>query len=135
MTVKYKEYTNKRREELQFQVGDLVMVDMKMEWIPKEKFTKLVKIKVGPCKILRKCGNNAYEVDLPLRIGISPIFNVSNLFPYKGPVDDDVFASVPSSHATTQPVAPSPPLQIECILDKRVSKKTRRATYFEYLVK
>ena len=57
------------------------------------------------------------------------------MFPYKGALDDDVFASFPSSHATTQPVAPSPPLQIECILDKRVSKKTRRATYYEYLVK
>ena len=26
-------------------------------------------------------------------------------------------------------------LQMECILDKRVSKKTRRKQYFEYLVK
>jgi hypothetical protein len=25
--------------------------------------------------------------------------------------------------------------QVECILDKRVSKKTRRKEYFEYLVK
>jgi hypothetical protein len=31
------------------------------------------------------------------------------------------------------PVADKP--QMECILDKRVSKKTRRKEYFEYLVK
>jgi hypothetical protein len=31
------------------------------------------------------------------------------------------------------PVAEKP--QMECILDKRVSKKTRRKQYFEYLVK
>jgi hypothetical protein len=31
------------------------------------------------------------------------------------------------------PVADKP--QMECILDKRVSKRTRRKQYFEYLVK
>jgi hypothetical protein len=31
------------------------------------------------------------------------------------------------------PVAEKP--QMECILDKRVSKRTRRKQYFEYLVK
>ena len=111
------------------------MVHMKKERMPKEKFTKLMNKKIGSCKILRKCDTNAYEVDLPPHIGLSPIFNVADLFPYKGSVDDDVFTGVPSSQVTKNSKDPSPPLQIECILDKRVSKKTRRATYYEYLVK
>ena len=40
--------------------------------------------KIGPLKILHKFGNNAYEVELPPDIGISPIFNVCDFFPYKG---------------------------------------------------
>ena len=39
--------------------------------------------KIGPCKILRKFGENAYELELPEGIRISPIFNISDLYPYR----------------------------------------------------
>jgi hypothetical protein len=39
--------------------------------------------KIGPCKILRKFDENACEIKLPEDVGISPIFNVYNLYPYK----------------------------------------------------
>jgi len=39
--------------------------------------------KIGACKIVRKFSTNAYEIELPEGIGISPIFNVANLYPYK----------------------------------------------------
>jgi hypothetical protein len=39
--------------------------------------------KIGPCNILRKFGANAYEIELPDDVGISPIFNVSYLYPYR----------------------------------------------------
>jgi hypothetical protein len=38
--------------------------------------------KIGPCKISRKFDSNAYEIELPDDVGISPIFNVSDLYPY-----------------------------------------------------
>jgi hypothetical protein len=38
---------------------------------------------IGPCKILRKFDANAYEIELPNDVGISPIFNVSDLYPYR----------------------------------------------------
>ena len=39
--------------------------------------------KIGPCKVLKKFGANAYEIELPNGIGISLIFNISYLYPYK----------------------------------------------------
>jgi hypothetical protein len=89
--------------------------------------------KIGPCKILRKFEENAYDIELPDDVGISPIFNVANLYPYR----EDEAGGVESQkkiHWVKQiPVAENP--QMEKIIDLRVSKKTRRKAYFEYLVK
>jgi hypothetical protein len=38
---------------------------------------------IGPCKILRKFAANAYEIELPDNVGISSIFNVADLYPYR----------------------------------------------------
>jgi hypothetical protein len=39
--------------------------------------------KIGPCRVLKKFGANAYEIELPDGIEISPIFNISYLYPYR----------------------------------------------------
>jgi hypothetical protein len=39
--------------------------------------------KIGPCKILRNCDANGYDIELQDDVGISPIFNVSYLYPYR----------------------------------------------------
>ena len=46
--------------------------------------TKLQMKMIGPCKVLEKYGANAYKVDLPQDMSISPIFNVQDLTPYIG---------------------------------------------------
>ena len=38
---------------------------------------------IGPCKFLRKFSTNAYEIELPSDLHISPIFNVSYLYPFR----------------------------------------------------
>jgi hypothetical protein len=38
---------------------------------------------IGSCKVIRKFGANAYEIELPDGVGISPIFNVVDLYPYR----------------------------------------------------
>jgi hypothetical protein len=89
--------------------------------------------KIGPCKVLKKFRANSYEIELPDGIRISPIFNISDLYPYKA---EEV--GIGNDQPVMQwkkkiPVADNP--QMECILDKRVSKTTRWKEYFEYLVK
>ena len=43
--------------------------------------------KIVPCTILQKFGENAYEITLPPSLSISPIFNISDLTPFKGNAD------------------------------------------------
>jgi hypothetical protein len=66
-----------------FKVGDQVLADLRKEIFLKGKYNKLNMKKIGPCKILIKFAANAYEIEFPEDIGISPIFNVAYLYPYK----------------------------------------------------
>jgi hypothetical protein len=66
-------------------------------------------------------------------VGISPIFNISYLYPYRendtrGPEDQKEIQWEKKMHVAENP-------QMEKIIDHRIGKKTRRKTYFEYLVK
>ena len=70
---------------------------------------------------------------MPEGIGISPTFNISDLYPYR------IEGTSPSTKEPAVewrkqlPVAQKP--EMECILDRRAGRKTRRKKYFEYLVK
>lgn len=84
--VKYKEKANEKKRDVQYKVGDLVMTHQKKERLPKGQPTNFLMKKIGPCRIVHKFGPNAYEIELPQGLGIYPIRNVSDLFPYKGDV-------------------------------------------------
>jgi hypothetical protein len=89
--------------------------------------------KIRPCKVLKKFGANAYEIELPDGIRISPIFNISYLYPYKAEEAREDSEQIEVQWTKQMPVVENP--QMENILDKRVNKRTRRKEYFEYLVK
>jgi hypothetical protein len=133
LSQEYKCRADQHRRELQFEVGDLILSHLRKERFPRGIYNKLKMKKIGPCKIVKKFGANAYEIELPDGIEISPILNISYLYPYR--VEEAATDSEPIEVQWTKqmPVVEKP--QMESILDKRISKRTRRKEYFEYLVK
>jgi hypothetical protein len=88
--------------------------------------------KIGPCKILRKFDANTYDIELPNDVDILPIFNISDLYPY---MKDETEGSTDQGKIQWEkqmPITEKP--QMEKIVDQRISKKTKRKTYFEYLI-
>jgi hypothetical protein len=79
----YKCREDQHRREIQFEVGDLILAHLRKEIFPRGTYNKLKMKNIGPCKVVRKFGANAYEIELPDEIIFSPIFNVVDLYPYR----------------------------------------------------
>jgi hypothetical protein len=89
--------------------------------------------KIGPCRVIRKFGENTYDIELPNGVRISLIFNVADLYPYRAEEARAEDEREEVQWTKQMPVAENP--QMESIIDKRIRKKTKRKEYFEYLVK
>jgi hypothetical protein len=129
----YKHRADRHRRELQFEVGDLVLAHLRKERFPRGMYNKLKMKRIGPCKIINKFETNAYEIELPDGVGISPIFNVVDRYPYRVDETEGSKDQKEVQWVRKIPVVEKP--QIEHIIDQRVSKKTQTKTYFEYLFK
>ena len=85
--------------------------------------------KFDPCKIMKKHDSgNAYEVELPDGIHISPIFNIVDLIDYHDDGENEGLMLEPCPIPTSKE-------EIEEIMDSRVSRSTINRQYEEYLVK
>jgi hypothetical protein len=133
LSEEYKCREDQHKRELQFEVGDLILVHLRKERFPRGTHTKLKMKNIGPCKVIRKFGTNAYEIELPDGVGISPIFNVTDLYPYR---DEEAIVEDEQKEIkwTKQMLVAENP-QMENIINKKISRKTKRKEYFEYLVK
>ena len=61
-----------------------MLAHLRKEIFPRGAYNKLKLKKIGPCKIVSNFSTNAYELGFLADIGSSPIFNVANLYLYKG---------------------------------------------------
>ncbi|KAL5751049.1 hypothetical protein ACOSP7_025652 [Xanthoceras sorbifolium] len=131
-TEKYAARANLKKKDVQFSVGDQVLIRLRPERFPPGSFTKLHARRAGPFPILKKLGPNAYLVDLPGSYTFSHIFNVEDLTAYKGTnVQDQGVA------AETVPRIPSTPQNhnnVDDILDHQFVS-TRRGGYYKFLVR
>ncbi|KAJ9556477.1 hypothetical protein OSB04_011091 [Centaurea solstitialis] len=77
-----KSYADKRRKDIEFQVGDQVMLKVS-PWKGVIRFGKKGKLSpryVGPLRITERIGAVAYKLDLPVQLGgVHNTFHVSNL--------------------------------------------------------
>jgi hypothetical protein len=111
----YKRREDQHRRQLQFEVGDLILSHLRKERFPRGTYNKMKMKKIGPCRVLKKFGGNAYEIELLDGIRISLIFNVSNLYPYKAEEAGKNDEQLEVQWKNKMPVAEKQ--QIESILD------------------
>ena len=78
----YKAKGDSKIREKNYEVGYLALAYLKRDEFRKGEYKKLKMKEIGPCRILRKFSTNAYELEMPIGVGISPIFNVVDLYPY-----------------------------------------------------
>lgn len=133
--MKHKTKVDEHRKEVQFNVGDLVMVHLNKDRLQKGVPHKLQMKRIGPSTILEKYGNNAVKVQLPDNSGLSPIFNVAELVHYKGPPQylDQTLQEV-SQDVGELKLPLVTVKQANKILDTRVYKRTRTKEYKEHLI-
>jgi len=79
---KYKDRVYQKRRVVHFEVGDEVLTHFSKDRFPRGTYNNLKMKEIGPCRFLRKFATNAYENELPHNVGISPIFNVTDLYLY-----------------------------------------------------
>ena len=99
---KQKKYANKKRRELELQMGDEVLLSTKN--LPVQVVAggsrKLGPLYCGPFPVLEKL-TSAYRLDLPPHMRVHPVFHVSQLKLYRKPEDTIRKYSKPSLLVTT----------------------------------
>lgn len=117
-------YADKNRTEVNFQVGDKVLLKLQpyaQSSLVNRPFPKLAMKYFGPYTVLERIGSAAYKLDLPATSAIHPTFHVSQLksfVPDHTPFFSDLPTSVDLGEHDIKP---------EQILDRRLIKKGNKA--------
>ena len=77
---KYKKQADKHlKTRAPIQEGDQVWVYLRKKRFPHLRRNKLQPRAIGPYQVIKKIGDNAFEIQLPADFNISPIFNIGDL--------------------------------------------------------
>ena len=134
---------NKRRTDLEFQVGDQVLLSRR-----NLRHGKLDAVWLGPFPITERISRTAYRLGPPADMRMHPVFHASLLKPYKGELPTATSLPPSSTTNTNTPTQSTPPLptpdlssdqptsefQAEAIL-KRRRRKIGDKTVEEFLSK
>ena len=127
------------RRSKEFNVGDYVMVRIRSKRIPKMFSKKIYARAMGPYSIIRKMGSNAYLLDFPNDMDISPVSNVEDLLPYRGTFEPSTLPSSvsvgeSSKGAPTMPLLQYSKEKVDIILDDEFMT-SRDGGFRRFLVK
>ena len=89
---------NKKRREVEYQVGDWVLLKLqpyRQSSVAKRVFHKLSKRYYGPFEVVERIRAVAYRLNLPSHSLVHPVFHVSLLKPYRGS-EDSILQDLPS---------------------------------------
>ncbi|XP_071723983.1 uncharacterized protein [Rutidosis leptorrhynchoides] len=78
-----KKWADKKRRDVNYNIGDKVLVRLPPMTRTRGMNTKLLRKYEGPFPIIKKVGKLAYELEMPPSITSHPVFHVSLLKPYK----------------------------------------------------
>jgi hypothetical protein len=124
---KQKQQVDKRRREVSFLPGDLVLLNTANLRLKVPGTQKLLPRYIGPFVVDKHVGKTAYKLNLPSAMKVHPVFHVSLLYAYK----------------TDGQRHPPPPIyfdeglpfyEVEAILQHR-TKKSGKRTVNQYLIK
>jgi hypothetical protein len=80
---RYKDRIDQKMKKVNCEVGDQVLEHLSKEIFSLGKYNKMKLKNIWPCKILKKVVANAYEIYLLEGNGISLIFNIVDLYPFR----------------------------------------------------
>ncbi|KAJ1256798.1 hypothetical protein BS78_K311800 [Paspalum vaginatum] len=115
-----KQHADQKRTELQFQVGEQVLLNLQpyvQSSLINRPFPKLAFKYFGPYKVVEKIGAVAYKLDLPEGCAIHPVFHVSQLKPFTTDYTP-VFSELPQVLDLD-----APDVQPEAIVERRLIKR------------
>ena len=90
----YKNRANKHMRNLEFEVGDQVLAHIRDAIFLRGTYNKLKLKKIGPCNILRRFCENAYELEIPN--DVRPVTLQTNMLTGKIEIKDQKIKEISS---------------------------------------
>ncbi|KAK8994843.1 hypothetical protein V6N11_045912 [Hibiscus sabdariffa] len=126
-----KKWADKKRRDMEFQVGDLVLAKLNLTLRNSSVHRALVRRYEGPYRVVKRVGKVAYKLELPPKLRAHPVFHISMLKPFHVDAEDP-----DRSQSRRAPVGVKASFEKEAqnILTERVIRRPGHRPRHEYFV-